>query len=352
MSIIKEFFGKTKDGISVDLYTVTNSNGTMAKFTNYGAILVSLFIPDKEGRLVDVVLGYDNLEGYLSNNPYFGTTVGRHANRIGNAEFVINGVKYELEKNDGKNNLHSGLDGFHKRVWEGNTYEGELGSSVEFTYHSTHMDQGFPGNLDVKVAYTLTDEDSLIIEYYGVSDQDTILNLTNHSYFNLSGHDSGDILKQKVWIDSDYFTEADTESIPTGVILPVKNTPMDFNELKEIGQDIDSNYYQLTHAKGYDHNWVLKTTKGEVTLVAGMEDKYSSIGMEVFTDMPGMQFYTANFLEGTDIGKGGTSYGRRSAACFETQYYPNSMNIPDFPSSLLKASEEYKSTTVYKFYVK
>lgn len=352
MSIVKEFFGKTKEGINVELYTVTNSNGTIAKFTNYGAILISLFVPDKEGRLVDVVLGYDNLEGYLNNNPYFGATIGRHANRIGNAEFAINGVKYKLEKNDGKNSLHSGLDGFHKRVWEGNSYEGELGHSVEFTYRSIHKDQGFPGNLDVKVTYTLTDDDSLMIEYYGVSDEDTILNLTNHSYFNLSGHDSGDILKQKVWIDSDYITETDAESIPTGLILPVKNTPMDFNELKDIGQDIDLDYYQLVQGKGYDHNWVLKTTKGEVALVARMEDKYSSIGMEVFTDMPGMQFYTGNFLNGTEIGKGGASYGYRSGACFETQYYPNAMNIPEFPSPILRAQEEYKSTTVYKFYIK
>ncbi len=352
MSIVKEFFGKTEEGISVDLYTVTNENGTIAKFTNYGAILVSLFVPDKDGQLVDVVLGYDNIEGYLKNGPNFGATVGRHANRIGNAEFVINGVQYKLDKNDGKNNLHSGFDGFHKRVWEGNVNESELGDSLAFSYHSVDKDQGFPGNLDVKVTYTLTNEDSLIIDYYGISDEDTILNLTNHSYFNLSGHDSGEVLKQKVWIDSDYITEADTEAIPTGVLLPVKNTPMDFNELKAIGKEIDADYYQVLQGKGYDHNWVLKTEKGEVSLVARMEDKYSNIGMEVFTDMPGMQFYTANFLDGTEIGKGGKPYERRSAACFETQYFPNAMNIPDFPSPILKAGEEYKSTTVYKFYIK
>ncbi|NLZ81022.1 MAG: galactose mutarotase [Clostridiales bacterium] len=352
MSIVKEFFGKTKEGISVDLYTVTNSNGTIAKLTNYGAILVSLFVPDKDGQLVDVVLGYDNLEGYFTNGPNFGATIGRHANRIGNSKFVINGVQYNVDKNDGKNNLHSGFDGFHKRVWEGNAYEGELGYSLEFTYHSKDKDQGFPGNLDVRVIYTLTNEDSLIIEYYGVSDEDTIVNLTNHSYFNLSGHNSGDVLKQKVWIDSDYITESDAESIPTGVILPVKNTAMDFNKPKDIGKEIDSDYYQVVQGKGYDHNWVLKNIKGEIALVARMEDKYSRIGMEVFTDMPGMQFYTGNFLDDTEIGKGGKTYGPRSGACFETQYYPNAMNIPDFPSPLIKAGEEYKSTTVYKFYTK
>lgn len=352
VGIEKEFFGKTKEGISVDLYTVTNSNGTMAKFTNYGAILVSLFIPDKDGQLIDVVLGYDNLEGYFSNGPGFGSTIGRHANRIGKAEFVLNGVKYKLEENDGKNNLHSGFDGFNKRVWICNSYEGELGNSIEFVYHSKDGDQGFPGNLDVKVTYTLTDEDSLIIDYYGVSDEDTILNLTNHTYFNLSGHNSGDILKHTVWIDSDYFTESDGEAIPTGAILPVKNTPMDFNVAKTIGKDIDSDYYQIVQGKGYDHNWVLKTTKGEVTLIARMEDKYSSIGMEVFTDMPGLQFYTANFLDGSEIGKEGQAYEFRSGACFETQFYPNAMNIANFPSPILKAGQEYHSTTVYKFYIK
>lgn len=352
MSVEKEVFGKTKEGTIVDIYTITNSNGTMARFTNFGAVLLSLFVPDKEGLLVDVVLGYDNLNGYFDNGPNFGAIIGRHANRIGNAKFLINGVKYKLDENDGKNNLHSGFEGFHQRVWEGNAYEGELGTSLEFTYHSVDKDQGFPGNLDVKVTYTLTDDDSLIIEYYGVSDADTILNLTNHSYFNLSGHDSGDILKHKVWIDSDYVTESDTESIPTGKLLAVKDTPMDFNQIKSIGKDINSDYYQIAQSNGYDHNWVLKTKKGEVSLVARMEDKYSSIGMEVFTDMPGMQFYTANFLDGTEFGKGGQLYQQNSGACFETQFYPNSMNIPDFPSPILRAGEEYKYTTVYKFYIK
>lgn len=352
MSIEKQEFGKAQDGTPVELYTITNANGMTAKYSTYGAVLVSLLVPDKDNKLADVVLGYDNVEKYYENGPNFGATIGRHANRIGGAAFVLNGKTYELDKNDGNNNLHGGFHGYHKRVWNGEAYEGENGQVMEFTYHSEDGDQGFPGNLDVMVRYTLTDDNSIIIDYTATCDEDTVVNLTNHSYFNLAGHDHGTILDQKVWLDSDEFTWADKESIPDGTILKVEGTPMDFREMKTIGKDIESNYDQLIWGKGYDHNWVLKTKPGEISLVGKMQDDESGRVMEIYTDLPGIQFYCGNFLDGTEIGKDGVSYGHRSGACFETQYFPNSTGCKNFPQPILKAGEEYKTTTIYKFTVK
>lgn len=352
MSIIKSDFGKTKDGIAVDLYTITNGNGVVAKFTNYGAILVSLFVPDADGNMDDIVLGYDELEKYFVNGPNFGATIGRHANRIGNASFTLNGITYQLDKNDGNNNLHGGFNGYHKRVWDANVYETDKGQIIEFTYHSPDGDQGFPGNLDIVVKYTLTEDDTVLIEYDAVSDQDTVVNLTNHSYFNLAGHASGSVLDQKVWIDSDEYTVTDNELIPTGEIAEVKGTPMDFTNMKTIGEDINSSYEAIVLGGGFDHNWVLKTTPGKVQLVAKMEDEKTKRVMDVYTDMPGIQFYAGNFLDGTDIGKGGVSYAKRNGVCFETQYFPNGINLPNFPQPILKAGEEYHFTTAYRFYTK
>lgn len=352
MSIEKTGFGCAKDGTPVDLYTITNSNGVTAKFTNFGAILVSLLVPDREGNMADVVLGYEDVTGYYVNEPNFGATIGRHANRIGGAKFSLNGKEYTLDANDGDNNLHGGYDGYHKRVWEANAYQGEQGQVMEFTYHSKDMDQGFPGNLDVTVTYTLTEDNSIVIHYKALSDKDTICNLTNHSYFNLAGHDHGTILDQKVWLDSDSFTWADKESIPDGKILPVEGTPMDFRRAKLIGQDIEADYDQLIWGKGFDHNWVLKTTPGEVSLVGSMEDEASGRVMEFYTDLPGIQFYCGNFLDDEKGGKGGAIYKHRSGACFETQFYPNAIHCPEFAQPVIKAGEEFETTTIYKFTVK
>lgn len=352
MGVVKEFFGKAKDGTDVDMYTITNGNGVVAKFTNYGAILVSLFVPDKDGNMADVVLGYDDLEKYFVNGPNFGSTIGRHANRIGKASFVLNGQTYELDKNDGNNNLHGGYNGYHKRVWSANTYTEELGQVMEFTYQSSDGDQGFPGNLNITVKYILTEDNSIMIEYFATTDKDTVVNLTNHSYFNLAGHNSGTILEQKAWINAEQFTIADEESIPTGEFADVAGTPMDFRTPKAIGKDIDSDYYQVKWGLGFDHNWVLKTKEGEVSLVASLEDDKSGRKMEVYTDMAGIQFYTGNFLDGTEIGKGNTPYIKRSGVCFETQYFPNGINLKNFPQPVLKAGDEYHFTTIYKFLTK
>ena len=351
MSIKKSDFGITEKGEQASLYTLKNTNGIVVKVSDFGAVLVEVHTPGREGKFEDIVLGYDNVHQYEKNRPGFGALIGRHANRIKKAAFSLNGISYSLEENDGQNNLHSGRFGYQRRMWEAESEESEFGSRVIFSLHSPDMDQGFPGNLDVKVSYTLSKDNALILSYQAVADADTIVNLTNHSYFNLAGHASGDVLSQKVWIDSDYFTEADAESIPTGVILPVKGTPMDFNKKKAIKDGIDSNYEAVVLGHGYDHNWILKTEDGKVHLVACMEDEESGRGLKVYTNLPGMQFYTGNFLNGTEIGKEGVSYIRRSGACFETQYFPDSIHHENFKQAVLKAGEVYKSETIFEFYI-
>lgn len=350
MGVRIEDFGTTRDGFQAKLFILENGNGTIVKVSDFGAVIVSIMTKDRHGELADIVLGYPNVTGYESNAPGFGACIGRCANRIGNAEFKLNDITYLLEKNSGKNNLHSGKNGYQRRPWEAEQEDSPLGASVSFSLRSPDGDQGFPGNLDITVTYTLTEEDSLILSYKAVSDADTIVNMTNHSYFNLSGHGSGDVLEQKVWIDSDFYTEADEESIPTGRILPVAGTPMDFNQLKAIGRDIDSDYRAVVLGKGFDHNWVLKT-EDEVKLVARMEDERSGRGLEVYTDLPGMQFYTGNFLRGTETGKDGAVYERRAGACFETQYFPDSVHHENFPSPVLQAYKEYNNQTIFHFYV-
>ncbi len=352
MAIEKEFFGHTKDGKTAHIYTISNSSGMLAKFTDYGAILVSLYVPDKKGDVKDVVLGFDNLEDYFVNKPNFGSTIGRHANRIGGAKFTLNGVEYKLDENDGKNNLHGGFDGYHKRLWQADTSADEEGQHIEFTYESADMDQGFPGNLKISVKYTVTEDNEIKITYNAVPDKDTVINLTNHSYFNLAGQGSGTILDQIVWIDSDEMTFADEESIPNGEIRKVAGTPMDFNTPKKVGKDIEADYDQLKWGLGFDHNWALKTKKGELSLVASLYDEASGRFMEVFTDLPGIQFYTGNFLDGTLTGKEGAKYIKRSGLCFETQYFPNAINVPSFEQPVTKAGESYNTVTVYKFSVK
>ncbi len=350
MSVAKNYYGTMPDGTEVEQYTLTNENGTSASFITLGATWTKMLVKDREGNFADVVLGYDNLELYRQNPPHFGAPIGRNANRIGGGTFTLNGKTYELFKNNkGVNNLHSAPDLYHNRVWKAEGEETELGSQVTFSLFSPDGDQGYPGNADISITYTLTADDSLVIHYHMVSDADTVANFTNHSYFNLAGHDCPDILKQEAWIDADTYTPADETSIPTGEIASVKETPMDFTSLKPIGRDIDADFEQLKMAGGFDHNWVLNHKPGELALSAKAVDPESGRIMEVYTDLPGIQFYTANGLKGDLPGKGGAQYGPRHAYCFETQYYPDAINKPQFPSPILKAGNGYDTTTVYKF---
>ena len=349
MRITQRPFGKTKNGEEAILYTVTNSNGMVVSFTNYGANIVNIIVPDKSGNVRDIALGYANLEGYEKNKPGFGSFIGRHANRIGGASFELNGKRYELEKNDGDNNLHSGFTGYNTLIYETEVFEEEDIISVEFARLSPHMEQGFPGNLDMTITYSLTENNELLIEYYAVSDKDTVVNLTNHSYFNLGGHNSGSALEHKVWIKANQFTPTDSNLIPTGELLDVEGTPMDFRTLKPIGKDIDADYEPLKLANGYDHNYVLDISGAEVEKVAELVEESTGRRMEVFTDMPGLQLYTSNMLTSVDNSKDNAVYGSGSGVCFETQYYPNSCNIKEFPSCILKAGKEFDKVTIYRF---
>ena len=351
MSIEKTAFGKTPDGDDIFLFSIKNANEMSVKLTNFGAIIVSIFVEGENGQFDDIVLGYDDLEGYRENIPFFGSTIGRNSNRIAGSSFTINGSEYHLDKNEGENNLHGGFDGYHKRVW---TYEvmDEKEPSVTFNLFSPHGDQGFPGNLDVSVTYTLTADNELKIDYHAVSDQDTIVNLTNHSYFNLAGHDAGDILTHKLWIDADAFTPVSSpKSIPTGECMAVNGTPMDFRKEKEIGKDIESEYEQIQFGGGFDHNWVLNTERGTVKKIACLTDEKSKRMMEVYTDLPGVQFYSGNVLSGVQ-GKGGATYNKRCGLCLETQYFPDAVHHANFETPFLKVGETYRTQTIYKFSVK
>lgn len=349
MKITQKSFGKTARGEEATLFTLTNGNGMKVSFTDYGANIVSIIVPDAKGNAADVNLGYENIAGYEVNTPGFGSFIGRHANRIGGAKLEINGKVYELEKNDGNNNLHGGSTSYNKFMYETEVYEDEEIASVEFSRLSPHMEQGFPGNLDITVTYSLTESNELVIEYLAVSDRDTIVNLTNHAYFNLAGHNAGSVLNQKIWIKANQFTPTNNELIPTGELRDVAGTPMDFRTLKSIGHDINADFEPLKIAGGYDHNYVLDTNGTEVEKVAELVDEKSGRKMEVFTDLPGMQLYTANFLSPVKNSKGGAVYNKRDGVCFETQYYPNSCNVSSFPSCSLKAGKEFDSVTIYKF---
>lgn len=344
----KRSFGKNSKGEEASLYTFKNKNGVVIEVTDLGATLHSVLVPDKDGNLCDVVLGYDDAPGYENGSgTFFGATVGRIANRIANGKFTLNGKEYTLVQNNGPNNLHSGLDFYSFRVWD---VKESTENSITFSLHSPDGDQGYPGALDIDVTYTLTEDNGVRIDYYGVPDQDTIVNMTNHSYFNLAGHASGDILDQEVWMDSDEYTRNDETSIPTGEILSVEGTPMDFRVKKTLGRDIEEEYEALVLGNGYDHNWVLKNN-GKLEKVAELISDLSGITMEVYTDLPGVQIYTANFLD-HEKGKNGAVYEKRQAVCFETQYFPDAINHDNFEGPVCKANEEYKTTTVYKFITK
>ena len=338
-------FGKNSKGEAATLYTFENKNGVVMEVTDFGATLYSLLVPDKEGNLCDVVLGYDDPSGYEGPaGTFFGATVGRNANRIANGKFTLNGKGYQLAKNNGNNNLHSGLDFYSFRIWQ---VKEVTENSIKFSLHSPDGDQGYPGALDIDVTYTLTEDNEVKIDYYGVPEEDTIINMTNHSYFNLNGHASGSVDDQFVWVDADTFTRNNAESIPTGEILQVEGTPMDFRVKKTVGRDIHEAYEALIFGNGYDHNWCLKNN-GELAKVAELSSELSGIQMEVYTDLPGVQIYTANFVI-NETGKQGIVYNRRQGICFETQYYPDAVNHENFASPICKAGETYKTTTIYKF---
>lgn len=350
MSMIKELFGQTKEGMDVYKYTLKNSNGMEVTFLNLGAVIQKIVVPDKNQKFEDVVLGYDTVEGYEEDACGFGAFIGRHANRIGGAKFTINGKEYHIEKNNGENNLHGGSPSYNKVLYEVEYLEDEDSQSIEFSRLSKDLEQGFPGNLDITVTYTLTNDNELVIEYLAVSDQDTLVNFTNHSYFNLAGHTAGSIEDHKMLIEADSFTPTDDALIPTGEIRSVEGTPMDFRSMKRIGEEIDADYLPLKQGNGYDHNFILNTAKDDVvSFVAQLEEDKSGRVMKVFTNLPGLQVYTANGLSVKKHGKEGMEYGKRAGICFETQFYPNSCNIPTFPSCELKAGSEYDYVTVYKF---
>ena len=347
MSIRVEAFGTTKDGQQVKKYILENGKGMKAVVLNLGAGLAELWVPDQDGALRDVVWGYEKAEDYEVNGPDFGAIVGRNANRIGGAVITIAGKDYTLAKNNGENNLHSGPDMYFTRMWKGIVADD---NKVEFSLHSPDGDQGYPGNADITVSYTLTDDGELQIVYQGRADQDTIFNLTNHSYFNLDGQESDSVLEQKVWLDADAFTPGDAGLIPTGEIRDVTGTPMDFRTEHMIGERIDADYEPLKQAGGYDHNYVLKN-EGKYALCGKLISQKSGICMEVSTDLPGIQIYSANFLENEKGGKEGRTYGRRSAICFESQYFPDACHHENFQSPIVKAGEVYRTKTGYRFSV-
>ena len=337
-------FGRTKKGEEAHLYLLENKNGVKAYLTDYGAALVRLLVPDKNNELRDVVLGYDDTAGYEQGDVFFGATVGRNANRVGGAHVEIAGKVYKLEKNDNDNNLHSGTHYYNKRLWD---VVEQADDHVAFVLHSPDGDQGYPGAFDMHVTYTLDDSNELTIHYVAVPDQDTVINMTNHSYFNLNGHASGTVLGHKVTVNADSFTPADAYSIPTGEIRSVEGTPMDFRSGRVLGDDIDTDYEPLRFGSGYDHNWVLKN-EGRFDKVAEVASEESGIVMEVYTDLPGVQIYTANFVDG-EPGKDGASYIKRSAVCLETQYFPDAVHHENFPQPLCRKGEKYDTRTAYRF---
>lgn len=345
---MKKDFGRIQDGTELSLYSFTNKNNVTMTVTDLGATLVGVVVPDKDGTLRDVVLGYDTPQDYLDNTCYFGAVIGRSGNRIDKGRFTINGKTYQLDINDNENNLHSGNDGYDGRKWDVIACDEEK-RSITFGLQSPDGDQGYPGNFTVKITYTLTDDNEVVLHYEGSSDADTVANLTNHAYFNLAGHDGGSIEDHELQILAKYYTPVrDGQAIPTGEIAPVEGTPMDFCTAKPIGRDIRADFEQLAFVGGYDHNFVLADHAGEKRKMAEAYCAQTGIRMEAFTDCCGVQFYAGNFIT-PQTGKGGVHYGSRCGFCLESQYYPNAVNQPNFPSPVLKAGEKYETETVYQF---
>lgn len=343
-------FQSVVNGDSTDLYLLTNANGVEVTLTNYGGRIVSVMVPDKEGNLKDVVLGFDNIDDYVNVNNNFGATIGRYGNRIAKGKITVEGVEYQLPQNNFGHTLHGGPEGFDKKVFQAEQMNDQ---TVVFSYLSEDGEANFPGNLDVKVTMTLTDDNAIDLQYEATTDKETVVNLTNHSYFNLSGNGNNTILNDSLTIHADAFTPVDDTFMTTGEITPVEGTPMDFRTPATIGARIDNyDFVQLKNGDGYDHNWVL-STNGDVTQVAAtVYSPATGIQLDVYTNEPGVQVYTGNFLDGTVTGKNGAVYAKRNAICLETQKYPDSPNKPDWPSSYLKPGEKYTSRCIYKFSVK
>lgn len=345
MGVVKEKFGTARNGKEVYAFTISNANGMQAKIINFGAILVSLLVPDKDGKPEDVVLGYDSLEEYYGNGSFFGATIGPSANRIGGASFEINGKAYQIDVNDGPNNLHSHMEnGYHKQVWD--AVEGD--NSVTLTLEGKDGEMGFPGNKKITMVYSLSEENALKLSYHVSADADTIVNLTNHTYFNLAGHKAGKIEDHLLQLHAGNYTPVVPGAIPTGEIQPVAGTPMDFTKAKAIGQDINADFEQLKLTLGYDHNFVIDGADGSLKEIAVAEDPKSGRRMKVFTTLPGVQFYAGNCI-GEDTGKDNTPYGPRKGFCLETQYYPDNIHHPNFPQSVFGPGRDYESVTVYQF---
>ena len=341
-------FGKTADGTAVEAYTLTNANGIEVKAISYGCIITSIKTPDRTGKLADIVLGYDTLDGYLKDSPYFGAVVGRYGNRIAKGQFTLDGKTYKLATNNGPNHLHGGNKGFDKVVWNVAEKSSADGVGVVFTRISPDGEEGYPGNLQVTVTYTLTDRNELVVDYHAGTDKATPVNLTQHSYFNLAA-DDGDILGHQLTIDADRYTPVDETLIPTGELPSVAGTPFDFRKPTAIGARINADNAQLKNGNGYDHNWVLnRTGSGLQHAVRVLEPKSGRV-IDVATTEPGVQFYTGNFLDGSIKGKGGRVYKQRSGFCLETQHYPDSPNHPNFPSTILRPGQTYSSKTVFTF---
>ena len=349
-AITKETFGKTKDGESVDIYTLRNRHGMETRITNYGGIVVSLTAPDRDHKFADVVLGYSNLDDYMNPPfPYFGAIIGRYGNRIAKGRFTLNGIEYKLAVNNGENHLHGGLKGFDRVVWTAQETKSAAGPALTLTYLSKDGEEGYPGNLRVRVVYTLTNNNELKIDYTASTDKDTVTNLTHHSYFNLAGEGNGDILDHRVVLKASRFVPTDAGSIPTGELKNVAGTPFDFLRANAIGARINEDDQQLKFGNGYDHTWVINGRAGVLRQAASVYEPATGRVMEVWTTEPGVQFYTGNFLDGSRPGKSGKPYPRRSGFCLETQHYPDSPNRPNFPTTTLRKGATYRSTTIYRF---
>ncbi|MCG8308422.1 MAG: galactose mutarotase [Cytophagales bacterium] len=340
-------FEKNLDGKQVKLFTLKNIHGMVTQITNYGGRVVTLWTSDRHGNMEDIVLGYENIDGYLNSNEiYFGALIGRYGNRIGKGRFYIDDREYTLATNNGVNHLHGGKRGFNDVIWDARQTDGQ---TLELTYLSKDMEEGYPGNLDVKVIYMLTDNDELKVEYWATTDAPTVVNLTHHSFFNLHGAGNGSINDHVLYINADKYTPVDAGLIPTGKIASVEGTPMDFTNATAIGDRVDNDFEQLKFGMGYDHNWILNTNNNVERVAARITEPTSGRAIEVYTSEPGMQFYGGNFLNGSDKGKYGRPYEHRTAFCLETQHYPDSPNQPNFPATLLKPGETYHSVCIYKF---
>lgn len=354
MKLIDEsLFKGSWEGKNTMLFTLKNKNGMVVQVTNFGAKIVSIFAPDRNGDFADVVLGYDTIDGYFKGHEYFGAICGRYANRIAGGKFSIEGVAYQLPINNGPNSLHGGPEGYSMKVFntEG-LVESKDGVSIKMTYFNPDGEMGYPGNVHFSVVYTLTNNNELRLDYEATTDKATHINIASHSYFNLAGEGNGSILNHELLINASAFTPMNDVSIPLGEIRPVNGTPMDFTKMRVIGSDIDNEDEQLKYGKGYDHNWVIDKPLNELGLAADYYDKTSGRGMKVFTTQPGVQFYSANWTDEQGTGKGGNSYGERHALCLETQHFPDSPNNENFPSTLLKPGEVYKHSCIHEFYTK